>query len=366
MAPPTTRGAANWAVRQVIALVEIWALVAQHSGFAGAWRLTGVCKASRAGVKEWLGTLPGMVVYGWTWSAWNAVVRLDLATLRWKCMPSLVRTASGCASCSVRGSLVVLGGNCGTEQYDLTSRVEVLSQVDGTFIDFPPLSCGTIDGAVAIAVEEGDSAAGQILLLGGVVDDVKDGIYRNGPTSTVYLVDLATGVCTVQKSTLLSSRANFASARMADGRIVCAGGYGEHVGDDSSSSAEVWGPLEQGAKDAVWTSMQLPTMSVGRHQCCGGVMSDGRFAVLGGTNLDFTPVSSCEALVFGGDAHWEALPPMHITRADFTCAAVAGCIIVAGGYQSGGEGQSKSVELYDEASNRWIQLPCDLPNDDSL
>jgi hypothetical protein len=81
----------------------------------GAWRLMGVCKALRAGAKEWLGTLPGMVMYSWTYSEASAVVRLDLATLRWKRMSSLVRTASGSASYAVRGSLIVLGGNCGTE-----------------------------------------------------------------------------------------------------------------------------------------------------------------------------------------------------------------------------------------------------------
>jgi hypothetical protein len=46
------------------ALPEFWALVAEHSGLAGAWRLTGVCVAAREGAKEWLRTLPGLVVCG--------------------------------------------------------------------------------------------------------------------------------------------------------------------------------------------------------------------------------------------------------------------------------------------------------------
>jgi hypothetical protein len=37
----------------------------------------------------------------------------------------------------------------------------------GAFVDLPPLSCGGIRGAAAIAVEESDSAAGQVLLIGG-------------------------------------------------------------------------------------------------------------------------------------------------------------------------------------------------------
>jgi len=72
---------------------------------------------------------------------------------------------------------------------------------------------------------------------GLLVCEVKDGrMYRDGPTATVYLVDLATRVCTVRQSTRLSSRVYSASARMADGRIVCVGGYGEDGDNDSSSS----------------------------------------------------------------------------------------------------------------------------------
>ena len=54
-------------------------------------------------------------------------------------------------------------------------------------MSLPPLSCGGIWAAAAIAVEESDSAAGQVLLLGG-----SDSSYD--PLSRVQLVDLATGV----------------------------------------------------------------------------------------------------------------------------------------------------------------------------
>jgi hypothetical protein len=42
----------NWAAEQALTLVEIWALIAERSGFVGAWRLTAVCRASRTGVKS--------------------------------------------------------------------------------------------------------------------------------------------------------------------------------------------------------------------------------------------------------------------------------------------------------------------------
>jgi len=98
----------------------------------------------------------------------------------------------------------------------------------------------------------------------------------------------------------------------------------------------------------------LPALSVGRYGSCGCVMSDGRFAVLGGLSTGgYT--SSCEALMVDEDEHWHSLPNMHHVRCYFACAAVARCIIVAGGPGN------PSAEVYDEALNRWIQLPCELP-----
>jgi hypothetical protein len=90
------------------------------------------------------------------------------------------------------------------------------------------------------------------------------------------------------------------------------------------------------------------------------VLSDGRFAVLGGKDSNGQTLSSCEAMAVGDDEHWEHLPPMHDARIFFACAAVAGCIIVAGG-----DGL-KSAEVFDEVLDRWLRLPCDLPLDGQL
>jgi hypothetical protein len=348
MAPTDSSDTNTWAIQHVLALVEIWALVAQHSGFVGAWRLTGVCRASRAGVKEWLGTLPGLVVsggYNMT-RPMSEVWRLDLATLQWVPMPALVAARYTHACCVVRKALVVLGGIVKDEE-GTSSRVEILSAggEDGVFTDFPTLSCGGIRDATAIAVEENDSAAGQVLLLGGCDE-------QGVVLSTVHLVDLATGVCTPQAA-LLDDRFEVSAVCIPDGRVACAGG-----GMVSFASAEVWGPPAGGASNAAWTWTQLPAMSIGRYGSCGCVMSDGRFAVLGGRSTGgYT--SSCEALMVDEDEYWHSLPPMHHARGHFACAAVARCIIVAGGHGT------PSAEVYDEALNRWIQLPCELPGNNT-
>jgi hypothetical protein len=59
-------------------------------------------------------------------------------------------------------------------------------------------------------------------------------------------------------------------------------------------------------------------------------------------------------LVQEGD--WDPFPPMHDSRSSFARAAVAGCILVAGGHQ-----HRESAEVFDEVLGRWLRLPCDLP-----
>ena len=89
-------------------------------------------------------------------------------------------------------------------------------------------------------------------------------------------------------------------------------------------------------------------------------MSDGRLAVLGGQTVGGSLTSSCEALELDGDgeaaAHWVPLPFMRYPRSGFTCAAVAGSIIVSGGFNT------KSAEVYDEVMGQWFRLPRDLPH----
>jgi hypothetical protein len=239
MASPATlalEDEANWAVERATALPEVWALVAKHRGVVGARRLMRVCRAARAGATEYLHTLPGLVVCGGFAGGERVsdVWRLDLATLRWEPMPALVPARSHHACCAVRGTLVVLGGYMEEGLGGRTSSVEMLSsssEEGGAFADLPPLSRGGISGAAAIAVEESDSAAEQVFLLGGIDEDYN-------ALSTVQLVDLATGAC-VPQNNLLHPRAYLAAGRLPDGRVVCTGGIG------GGSSAEAWGPPEQ-------------------------------------------------------------------------------------------------------------------------
>jgi hypothetical protein len=349
-AAPWEHGYDDWApAARATALPDVWALVAEHSdGLVAAWRMMRVCKAARVGAKEWLRTLPGFVVCGGHTSGSHVrdVWRLDLATLRWEPMPALLTARDEHACCAVRDTVVVLGGGT-TGGGRRTSSVEMLPGEQGAFVNLPSLSCGGICLASAIAVDESDSAAGQVLLLGG-----SGRLNVTAGEHAMHLVDLATGTCTRQPD-MLHARYDFAAARLKDGRVVCAGGRGPN---SSSISAEVYGPPVQSALHTPRTWTELPAMSVGRRGCRGCVMSDGRLAVLGGGMSNGESTSSCEALVVGDDAHWGPLAPMHASRVHFTSAAVAGCVIVAGGWRR------KSAEVYDEVLDRWFRLPRDLPH----
>jgi hypothetical protein len=228
---------------------------------------------------------------------------------------------------------------------------------ENIFDVLPPLSFGRVGACIAVAIEENESELGQVPFIGGWTHGV-------GELTAVHKVDLATGTCTPQSPLLsqLGSLARCSAARLADGHIVCVGYVGGNaVGDGLDGAAQVLEPPEDGSPSgASWQWRYLPAMSVSR--CSGGgcVLSDGRFAVLGGTDGNTSDTRSCEALTMDGDGErWEQLPPMHEPRFGCLCAAIGGCVIVAGG-------DGYSSEVYEEALGRWRRLPCNLPHDTEL
>jgi hypothetical protein len=164
-------------------------------------------------------------------------------------------------------------------------------------------------------------------------------------SSAVHAVDLATGVCFPQPSNF-NPRHPSAAVRLPDGRIVCK--------DENLQITMVLG--SPNGASGQW--MDLPGHSVARTGCGACVMSDGCFAVFGGWNTVHGKLSSCETLsMVGTDARWDPLPSMHQARyGKSACAAIAGCVIVAGG------DVSATVEVYEEGLGRWRRLPCNLPD----
>ena len=171
---PITRAASISAATHVFALVELCAVIAKHSGVVGAYRLKLVCKATRQGAGEWLGTLPGLMVCGGRVSRGppgvltRQVWRLDLGELRWERMPDLTRERAGHACCAVRRGVIVLGGYViGQAVTEITASVEVLENSSASsgaggiiFKALAPLSCGSIYGSTVVLIDEGESEQG--------------------------------------------------------------------------------------------------------------------------------------------------------------------------------------------------------------
>ena len=104
-------------------------------------------------------------------------------------------------------------------------------------------------------------------------------------------------------------------------------------------------------------------MSHARHGAACCILPSGRVAVVGGCADGVWlqgPLSQGPNLT-DGDYHdgeifdletrtWSALPPMELERSEFSAVPVAGGMLVSG--QS-----SEEIELYDEESERWFELP---------
>jgi len=369
--PPTAH--AGSAAARVLALWELWFIIAAHSGVCGAWRLAGVCSAARQGAKEWLRKLPGIVVCGGRVGGGAGVLtsevwRLDLGALRWERLPDLTTERFAHTCCAVRKSVVVLGGFLAGRP---TASVEILGRdssgaVGNTFDLLPPLSCGPIHAFAAVVIHESESDRGQVIII-----DIWD---EGAPSYAVRKVDLATGVCTAQPS-LLCPQGHYVhdcmAGRLPDGRIVCVGTTCMEYSDEESpeeeeveyhTMAQLLEPPPHGSPSgASWQWRALPGMSDLRIHSGGCVLSDGRFAVFGGEDASGTPISSCEALTLDADGgRWVTLSQMHEPRCGFACAAIGGCVIVAGGVGS------TTTAVYEEGLGRWRRLPCSLPYDSQL
>ena len=120
----------------------------------------------------------------------------------------------------------------------------------------------------------------------------------------------------------------------------------------------------ESSSDASWRWRNLPNTSRVHAHGGGCVLGDGRFAVFGESQENNNrTTATCEVLTLKGDTErWDPLPPMQEPRANFACAAVGGCVIVAGGsgFSHGGgvRGSARAVEAasLQPSPQLWTQL----------
>ena len=143
---------------------------------------------------------------------------------------------------------------------------------------------------------------------------------------------------------MATARYGAAAGRLPGGQIIVAGGEGY---PQRISKAELWDPAT-----GAWAA--LPPMAEGRNSAAGCVLPSGRFAVLGGVGVDGIERKDAEAFNSVSRA-WEPLPPMPCDMIGGAVVAVAGGLLVVGGYNHAG------AMLFDEESGRWFTLPGQMP-----
>lgn len=166
----------------------------------------------------------------------------------------------------------------------------------------------------------------------------------NGATAELY--DPATDSWAMTGS-MLEQRSLPAAALLPDGRVLVVGGA---EGNAALRTAEIFDPAT-----GQWSSTP-PGMSVGRYGFTATRLADGRVLVAGGvtTQTGIDPLDSVEIFDPVTGTFTEA-PPMHQARARHTAVLLAdGRLLVAFGIDGGSV--LASSEVFDPATGTWMEV----------
>lgn len=183
-------------------------------------------------------------------------------------------------------------------------------------------------------------ASGQVLLAGGCT---ADGCEDSERGRTAEVVDPRSGRVTARVE-MTSPRTGHTATRLADGRVLLAGGYSGE-GTDPLETAEIYDPGAQ-TFSAATTRM---TEQRGAHTAT--LLRDGRVLLVGGVTGggEFTATAEVFDPATGSFAPVAAPREAHAAG---TATPTGAVVVLAGGQPSDG-GVSALVETYDPAADRW-------------
>ncbi len=189
--------------------------------------------------------------------------------------------------------------------------------------------------AVQTATELAD---GRVLIVGGCTNQGCDTGSSDGATAELY--DPATRRFTLTGS-LRTSRDDHAAVRLADGRVLVAGGWG---GQGVLASTEIYDPATAAFSDG-------PTMSSPRAGFAAILLADGRVLLAGGYTDNHSTTSTVDLFDPAGDVIRPA-PPLDQARGSYAAALLPdGQVLVVGGY---GDGLALAgAERFDPASSTF-------------
>lgn len=181
---------------------------------------------------------------------------------------------------------------------------------------------------------------GHVLITGGVLT----GLAHAGTTR--FTLDSTVNYSFLTTPNLGTARYDHTTTDMADGRGVVIGGWDGSTVFDSSELYTVGSP-------GSWAAGPIMTMPRFRHKSIR--LNDGRILVVGGSDLNGDPLSTCEVLNSTGTA-FTAVGSMRDARQEGHGLILLddGKVMVAGGTDGTTiAGQHCSTEIFDPGTNTW-------------
>jgi hypothetical protein len=231
------------------------------------------------------------------------------------------------------GRVLVVGGQTTASMLDST---ELLSADGASFSDGPKLPEPRSNHGAALLAD------GRVLIVGGGPNSSNGIPGGNGVLASALLFDPATNELT-ETAPLKTARSHFATARLADGRVLVAGGTAE--GGDTAEGSEIYDPAT-----GTWSEVSGPATATAASEAT--VLKDGKVLVVGGLKGSISKNVS----LFDGTT-WTKLPSTDLPRYRHSLAPLpSGGALVAAGLVGNGI-FSSAVERLSGDLSAWSEAP---------
>ncbi|QDU67863.1 Kelch repeat-containing protein [Engelhardtia mirabilis] len=253
----------------------------------------------------------------------------------------------------VRGDLILVGGNNGTEQHDFASE-----RFEAESWRFDPSEGTWLRLADAPAPRQSSELVqldrGTLALIGGFAPDAGPARSR----AEVWTFRSSTDRWIDASPALPEPRTQFGIAQVAD-RLLIAGGMdydAQRVEPFGLPLALLEADLSADSLEFVRRSESLPEPR--RAHACASL--GGELYLVGGMGPNFAPVDVCRAFDPQAGTWREVAAPV-AARIGASLVRIGERLVLVGGNVAGGGGRATSIEVYDPARDRWTTLAAELP-----
>jgi putative cell wall-binding protein len=182
--------------------------------------------------------------------------------------------------------------------------------------------------------------SGDVLVVGGNVPD------SALPTTATDLYDVSEGTWSAGAALPGVGRKLLTATTLANGTVLVAGGDDGSLGEGSTLNAvAIYDPAGN-----TWTAAE--SMHTARSDHAAVRLADGRVMVAGGTNVSFVPLSSVE-LFDPVSGHWTVADPLPVAVYGLTLSLLPDGRVMAVGGRSSAAASTTWVQIYDPANGAW-------------